>query len=338
MQNPSRESTSAQRVVYVNLLALSDNIITLLDHNIETLIESFAMCSADVGDTSIEYQYLVYQWKERLKEFRLLAILGISKVPGIKDCKSLWAADKSMVWCSQVESKKMQKNVLLLKFMVLLVSNEDANIIFLRALHLSWSNIALIMKNKACIDELDINDLYNNLKVFEAGIKGSFASSSNSQNVAFLSTEDTSSTNEVNTISGIATASGQNSQGHASSSYIDDLMFSFFASQSSSPQLNDDDLEQINHDDLEEMDLKWQVAMLFMWFKQFYKKTGRKLNFNSKEPVGFDKTKVECYNCQRRGHFIRECRSRSQANKNGDAGYRNRENTRRNVLEETFDW
>ncbi|GJZ04467.1 putative ribonuclease H-like domain-containing protein [Tanacetum coccineum] len=53
------------------------------------------------------------------------------------------------------------------------------------------------------------------------------------------------------------------------------------------------------------MDLKWQVAMLSMRVKQFYKKTGRKLIFNGKEPVGFDKTKVECFDCHRRGHFAR---------------------------------
>ncbi|GJS01243.1 hypothetical protein Tco_0317751 [Tanacetum coccineum] len=47
----------------------------------------------------------------------------------------------------------------------------------------------------------------------------------------------------------------------------------------------------IDHDDLEEMDLKWQVAMLSMRVKRFYKKTRRKLIFNGKEPVGFDKTK-----------------------------------------------
>nr|GFD13667.1 ribonuclease H-like domain-containing protein [Tanacetum cinerariifolium] len=70
-------------------------------------------------------------------------------------------------------------------------------------------------------------------------------------------------------------------------------MFLFFANQSSSPHLDNEDLNQINQDDLEEMDLKWQVAMLFMRVKQFYKKTRRKLEFNGKEPVGFDKTKVE---------------------------------------------
>ncbi|GJV07434.1 hypothetical protein Tco_1345090 [Tanacetum coccineum] len=88
------------------------------------------------------------------------------------------------------------------------------------------------MRNKESIDELDIDDLYNNLKVFEADIKGSSGSSLNSQNVAFLSAEDTNSINEVNTANGVSTVAGHSSQGQASSSsYTNDLMFSFFADQ-----------------------------------------------------------------------------------------------------------
>ncbi|GKE52940.1 putative reverse transcriptase domain-containing protein, partial [Tanacetum coccineum] len=219
------------------------------------------------------------------------------------------------------------------------VSNEDANQKFLRALPSSWNNVSLIMRNKTSIDDLDIDDLYNNLKVFEADIKGSSGSSLNSHNVAFLSAEDTSSNNDVNTANSISTVLGHNSQGQASSSsYTDDIMFSFFANQSNSPQLDDEDLEQIDHDNLEETDLKWQVAMLSMRVKRFYKKTGRKLIFNGKEPVGFDKTKVECFNCHIRGHFARECKAtRNQGNRNGDAGYRSRDNTRRTVPVETSD-
>ncbi|GJX27772.1 hypothetical protein Tco_0235851 [Tanacetum coccineum] len=121
----------------------------------------------------------------------------------------------------------------------------------------------------------------------------SYGSSSNSQNVAFLSAEDTNSINEVNTANVVFTAAGHSSQGQASSSsYTNDLMFSFFVDQSSGPQLDDEDLEQLDQDNLEEMDIKWQVAMLFMRVKRFYKKTVRKLIFNGKEPVGFDIAKA----------------------------------------------
>ncbi|GJU62802.1 ribonuclease H-like domain-containing protein [Tanacetum coccineum] len=71
-----------------------------------------------------------------------------------------------------------------------------------------------------------------------------------------------------------------------------------------------EDLEQLDEFDLEEMDLKWQVAMISMRMKKFYKKTGRKLQFDAKEPIGFDKTKLECYNCHKTGHFARECRTK----------------------------
>ncbi|GJW00242.1 putative ribonuclease H-like domain-containing protein [Tanacetum coccineum] len=172
------------------------------------------------------------------------------------------------------------------------ISQEDANLKLLRNLPSAWNNIALIMRNKSDLDTLSMDDLYNNLKVYESEIKGQ--SSSNSQNVAF----------------------GQAS----SSTYADDVMFSFFANQSNSPQLDNEDLEQIDTDDLDEIDLKWQVVMLTMRVKRFLKKTRRNLNFNGKETIGFDKTKVKCYNCHRRGHFARECSAlRNQGNRNGDA-------------------
>ncbi|GKF42245.1 hypothetical protein Tco_0125587, partial [Tanacetum coccineum] len=149
---------------------------------------------------------------------------------------------------------------------------EDANLKLLRSLPSAWNNIALIMRNKSNLGTLSMDDLYNNLKVYESEIKGQSSLSSNSQNVAFLSSKNTSSTNEaVNTAHEVSTAS---LQGQASSStYADDVMFSFFANQSNTPQLENEDLEQIDTDDLEKMDIKWQVAMLTMRVKRFLKKT-----------------------------------------------------------------
>ncbi|GKA91059.1 ribonuclease H-like domain-containing protein [Tanacetum coccineum] len=152
------------------------------------------------------------------------------------------------------------------------VSTEDANQNFLRSLPSAWSQIALVMRTKPCVDSLSFDDLYNNLRVFEFDVKGSTRSSSSTQNVAFVSSESTNNTN---------------------------------------------DLDEF---DLEEMDLKWQVAMISMILKKFHNKSRRKIQFNAKEPVGFDKTKVECYNCHKTWHFARECRSkRNQDSKRKDA-------------------
>nr|GEU80695.1 ribonuclease H-like domain-containing protein [Tanacetum cinerariifolium] len=78
------------------------------------------------------------------------------------------------------------------------VSTKDENKKFLRSLPSAWSKISLIMRDKPGIDNLDIDDLYNNLKVYEADIKGSSGSFSNSHNVAFVFAESTSCTNELN--------------------------------------------------------------------------------------------------------------------------------------------
>ncbi|GKC42391.1 ribonuclease H-like domain-containing protein, partial [Tanacetum coccineum] len=179
------------------------------------------------------------------------------------------------------------------------------------------------MRNKSDLDTLSMDDLYNNLKVFKYEIKGKSSSSSNSHNVAFVSSDNSSSTNEtVNTAHSVSAASSKDQASTAS--YANDVLFSFFVNQSNAPQLDYEDLEQINVDDLEKMDLKWQVTMLTMRVKRFIKKTGRKMDLNDKETVGFDKTKVECYNCHRRGHFVRECRApKNQGNRNKDTLRRN---------------
>ncbi|GKA05877.1 putative ribonuclease H-like domain-containing protein [Tanacetum coccineum] len=140
------------------------------------------------------------------------------------------------------ESKKMQKYILKQQFEGFSVSNSEG-------LHNGYD------RTKLGVDSLNFDDLYNNLRVFENDVKGSTASSSSTQNVAFIS-KNTSSTNDVSTAYGVSNPSGQNSQYEHASSY------SLLANQSSCPQLDHEDLEQLDEFDLEEIDLKWQGILL----------------------------------------------------------------------------
>ncbi|GJT59557.1 putative ribonuclease H-like domain-containing protein [Tanacetum coccineum] len=149
----------------------------------------------------------------------------------------------------------------------------------------------------------------------------------------FVSATNSGSTNEaIKSAHGVSTA---NSKTNASTlpdvdSLSDAVIYSFFASQSNSSQLDNEVLKQSDPDDLEEIDLKWQMAMLTMRARRFLKKTGRNLGVNGTDTIGFDKTKVECYNCYRRGHFARECRAPKYQDN------RNKETTTRTVpIEET---
>ncbi|GJY46465.1 hypothetical protein Tco_0435528 [Tanacetum coccineum] len=177
--------------------------------------------------------------------------------------KEMWNAIKSRFGGND-ESKKMQKYILKQQFEGFTVSNidgihkgyerfqsllsqleihgagvstEDANQKFLRSLPSAWLQVSLIMRNKPGMDSLSFDDLYNNLRVFENDVKGSTASSSNLQNVAFVS-ENTSSTNDVSTACGVSNTSGHYSKPEQISSY------SMLASQSSCPQLDHEDLDQ----------------------------------------------------------------------------------------------
>ncbi|GJT63421.1 putative ribonuclease H-like domain-containing protein [Tanacetum coccineum] len=212
------------------------------------------------------------------------------------------------------------------------LSQEDVNQILLEFVT-EWNTHACCVENKAGLGYICMDDLYNNLRVYEPEVKGMSSSSSSTLNMAFISSSNnnTSNTNEaVNAAHRVSTSSTQVIT--ANSTNIDnlsDVICSFFASQPNSPQLVHEDLQQIHPDDMEEMDLRWQMAMLTMRARRFLKNTGRKLTVNGNETIGFDKSKVECYNCHKRGHFARECRApRNQDNKN-------KESSRRSVPVET---
>ncbi|GJW82388.1 ribonuclease H-like domain-containing protein [Tanacetum coccineum] len=146
---------------------------------------------------------------------------------------------------------------------------------------------------------MSFDDLYNNFKIVEQEVKGiaSSSSSSSSQNLAFMSS--TSSTNEVNTAYRVSTTNTQVSIAStqvSTANLSDDIVYVFLASQPNGSQLVHEDLEQIQEDDLEEM-------------------------------AGYDKSKVEYFNCHKLGHFVRECRGpRNQDNRS-----RNQDSSRRTI-------
>ncbi|GKE02497.1 hypothetical protein Tco_1390480 [Tanacetum coccineum] len=214
--------------------------------------------------------------QERVKSILLLAIPDeyLLKFHNVADAKSLLEAIKSR-FGGNVESKKTQKNKLIsqLEFHGAPISKEDINQKFLRSLPSSWNQISLIMINKSDIDEIDIDDLYNNLRVYEDELKRSSGSNSASQNLTCLSSENPGSTN-ISTASGDfggSTAGGINQV--PSTPCAHDIAYLFLAQPTTSPQLENEDFQQMDGDDLEELDLRWQVAMLTVRVKKFIQRT-----------------------------------------------------------------
>ncbi|GKA11070.1 hypothetical protein Tco_0690503 [Tanacetum coccineum] len=148
------------------------------------------------------------------------------------------------------------------------VSNENANHKFLRALPSAWSNLAMTMRTKPEIDTLSIDDMCNNLRVFEQEIKGASKTFTSAQNVAFVS-QSMSSTNKVKSgLTGTfstcipSTSSSNIPEREAPAGFADEVIYSLFAKQSEDLDLLHEDLEQIDDVDIEEIDINWQIAMI----------------------------------------------------------------------------
>nr|GEV44594.1 ribonuclease H-like domain-containing protein [Tanacetum cinerariifolium] len=153
---------------------------------------------------------------------------------------------------------RLQKLISQLEILGESISQEDINMEFLRSLPSEWKTHTLIWKNKADLEEQSSDDLFINLKIYETEVNSSSPTSHNTQNIAFMSSNNTDSTNE--SVSVVPSVSAASSKALVSTlpnvdNLSDAVIYSFFVSQSNSPQLDNEDLKQIDADDLEEMDL-----------------------------------------------------------------------------------
>nr|GEZ28161.1 putative ribonuclease H-like domain-containing protein [Tanacetum cinerariifolium] len=146
----------------------------------------------------------------------------------------------------------------------------------------------LIWRNKADLEEQSLDDLFNSLKIYEAEVKHFSSTGTTTQNLAFVSSSNIDSTTE--SLSAAASVSAVCAKIVSSLPNFDSLSNA--------------------------MDLRWHMAMLTMRAKTLLQKTGRNLGANGPTSMGFDMSKVECYNCHRKENFSRECRSPKDSRKN----------------------
>nr|GEX28075.1 uncharacterized mitochondrial protein AtMg00810-like [Tanacetum cinerariifolium] len=183
-----------------------------------------------------------------------------------KDAKTLIEAIEKRFGGNK-ETKKVQKTLLKQQY----------------DLPTEWRTQTLIWRNKTDLEDQSLDDLFNSLKIYEAEVKSSSSASTSTQNTAFVSSQNTNSINE--SVSNVASVSAASEKIPVSAlpnvdTLSNAIIYSFFASESNSPQLDNDDIKQIDADDLEEMDLKWQMAMLTVRARRFLQRTGRNLRAN----------------------------------------------------------
>nr|GEV84337.1 hypothetical protein [Tanacetum cinerariifolium] len=187
--------------------------------------------------------------------------------------------------------KRLQKLMSQLEILGESLSQEDIILKFLRSLPAEWKTHTLIWRNKTDLEDQSLDDLLNSLKIYEAEVKSSSTTSTTTQNITFVSSQNTDSTNE--SVSAVASVSAASAKVPIFAlpnvgTLSDAVIYSFFASQSNSPQLDNDDLKQIDVD-LEEMDLTWQMALLTMRARRFLQRTGRNLGANGTTSIGSPK-------------------------------------------------
>nr|GEW09757.1 ribonuclease H-like domain-containing protein [Tanacetum cinerariifolium] len=176
-----------------------------------------------------------------------------------KDAKTLMEAIEKR-FGGNIETKKVKKTLFKQQYENFSGSSTESLDQIHDRLQKLISQPEFLRRNKNDLEEQSLDDLFNSLKIYKAEVKSSSFTRTSTQNIAFVSSSNTDNTNEP--VSGASSVSAVCAKMSVSSfpdvnSLSNAVIYLFFASQSSSPQLDNDDLKQIDADDLEEMDLKW---------------------------------------------------------------------------------
>nr|GEU92374.1 hypothetical protein [Tanacetum cinerariifolium] len=186
-----------------------------------------------------------------------------------------------------------------------------------------WLMHTIAWRNRNDLDTMSLDDLYNHLKVYESEVQKK--SESSSQNMAFISSAKHNSGNEEVNIASVSTASTNVSTASfniGAASISQDTACAYIASQSNGSQTKFEDINQIDEDHMEEMDIKCNMALLSMRADRFWKKTGKKITIQGTDMAEFDKSKVECFNWHKMGHFVRKCRAPKSQDRGRKDNYR----------------
>ncbi|GJX15742.1 retrovirus-related pol polyprotein from transposon TNT 1-94 [Tanacetum coccineum] len=206
---------------------------------------------------------------------------------------------------------RLQKILNRLAILGVIIAQEDLNLKFLSSLPPKWNTHVVVWMNKPKVETMSIDDLYNNFKIVEQKVKKTVGTSSGGQNLAIMTAPSSSGTNDANTacsqVSAASTSVNIASPQVCTASVSDNTVYAFMVENPNGSNVLHQDLEQIHEDDLEAMDLKWQLSLLSVRVKKYYQRTSKKIFINGNDIAGYDKSKVECYNCHKLGYFAREC-------------------------------